>query len=118
VLGAMLAVGGPGFAGSGVVAGLDIAILLEAVATGVGADGAAGGALDVMATLGAALFWLPEGTLAAAFIGGIGGSSALLVSADAGATGLSVGIVAVCSGAAGTGDTAMVGIVGGLTGPI
>jgi hypothetical protein len=115
--GAEITGGGAGLAGSGTAAGLDIAILLEVVGTGAGAGGATGGTLGAMAMAGAALFWLPEGTFAAAFIVAIGGSSALFVSAGVGADELFAGIVAVCSGA-GTGDTAMVWIVGGLTGPI
>jgi ribonuclease E len=116
-LGARLAAGGAEIAGGGAAAGLDIAILLEVVGIGAGVGGATGGVLGAIAIVGAALFWLPEGTFAAAFIVGIGGSSALFVSAGVGAGGLFAGIVAVCSGA-GTGDTAMVWIVGGLTGPM
>jgi hypothetical protein len=84
---------GAGFAGGGVVAGLDMAVALEVAATGAGVAAGGGGALDVMATLGPGALWLPRGMLAAAFVGNGGGIGAILGSAEAAA--VSVGIVAV-----------------------
>lgn len=98
---------GVGLAGGVVVAGFamafdmafDMAIVPEFAPTGAGAAGVTAGvagALDVMATLVPAAFWLAEGKLATAFVG-VGDSAALFGSAGAGvgAGGLSVGIAPV-----------------------
>jgi hypothetical protein len=86
---------GAGFAGGGVVAGPDMAVVREVAATGAGVTAGGGGALDVMPTLGLGALWLPAGTLAAAFVGSGGGIGAIFGSAEAVVAGVSVGIVAV-----------------------
>jgi hypothetical protein len=106
-----------GLAGGGAVAGLDMAIVPEVAAAGIGVAAGGGGALDVVETLWPGALWLTAGMLAAAFVGSGGGIGAIFGSAEAVAVGVSVGIVAVWSGAAATGAADIAWIVGALTGP-
>src|ERR1700683_308088 len=116
MVGAIGAAGGAGqmpsgaaFVGGSLVGGLDLAMLPMVPAAGCAAGGAATrplsatGTLDATVMLGPAPFWLPDGALAAAFIGSAGGSCAAFASTDADAGALPAGMGAVWSGSGGPG---------------